>query len=113
MDITHRPWGWYENLYSSDKSYKVKRLYVSPNQRISLQYHNNRSEHWVVVEGNGAVTLEDDCIEVSVGNYIFIPLESTHRVQSGDDGIMIIEVQQGSSCEEEDIVRLDDDYNRV
>jgi mannose-6-phosphate isomerase-like protein (cupin superfamily) len=113
MDKTHRPWGWYENLYDNSKTYKVKRLFVSPNQRISLQYHNNRSEHWVVVGGNGIVNLEDDNIMVDVGDYIFIPFASKHRIQSGNDGIMIIEVQQGSSCDEEDIVRLDDDYNRV
>ena len=113
MDKTHRPWGWYENLYENSKTYKVKRLFVSPNQRISLQYHNNRSEHWVVVGGNGIVNLDNDNLMVDVGDYIFIPTTSKHRIQSGNDGIMIIEVQQGSSCEEEDIVRLDDDYNRV
>ena len=111
--IVNKPWGWYENLYESDLGYKVKRLFVNPNQRISLQYHFKRGEHWVVVEGDGIVTLNEDFIKVKVGSYIFIPEKAEHRVESGDNGVMLVEVQQGTLCDEDDIVRLEDDYSRV
>ena len=111
--IETRPWGWYENLHESDYGYKVKRLFVNPNQRISLQYHLKRNEHWVVVEGDGFITFCGDERQAKVGDYIFIPKKEKHRIRGGENGIMIIEVQQGILCVENDIVRLEDDYNRV
>lgn len=107
-----RPWGWYENL-KEDTGYKVKRLYVQPNQRISLQYHNQRDEHWVVVSGDGTLELNEDIKKLKVGDYIFVPVLSKHRITGGNNGIIIVEVQLGKICNEEDIVRIEDAYGRI
>ncbi len=107
-----RPWGWYENL-KEDTGYKVKRLYVKPNQKISLQYHNQRDEHWVVVSGDGTLELNEDIKKLKVGDYIFVPVLSKHRITGGNNGIIIVEVQLGKICNEEDIVRIEDAYGRI
>lgn len=107
-----RPWGWYENL-KEDEGYKVKRLYVQPDQKISLQYHNQRDEHWVVVSGNGKLELNEQTKNIKVGDYIFVPVLSEHRITGGNDGIIIVEVQLGKICNEEDIVRIEDAYGRI
>jgi mannose-6-phosphate isomerase-like protein (cupin superfamily) len=112
MEKVDRPWGWYENL-QNDERYKVKRLFIRPNQKISLQYHNQRDEHWVVVSGNGKLELNDEVKNVSIGDYIFVPVLSKHRITGGNGGIMIIEIQLGKLCDEEDIVRIQDDYGRI
>lgn len=113
MELVYRPWGWYQNIYDADKTYKVKRLFVSSHQKISLQYHLKRSEHWIVVDGNGTLTLDGVVKTIKVGDYVYIPLESIHRIEGGDTGILIIEIQQGSLCVEDDIIRLEDDYQRI
>lgn len=107
-----RPWGWYENL-KEDTGYKVKRLYVQPNQKISLQYHNQRDEHWVVVSGDGTLELNENIKKLKVGDYIFVPVLSKHRITGGNNGIIIVEVQLGKICNEEDIVRIEDAYGRI
>jgi len=112
IEKVDRPWGWYETL-QENFGYKVKRLYVKPNQKISLQYHNHRNEHWVVVFGCGIVELGDITREIKVGDYIFVPSSSKHRVTGGVDGITIVEIQLGKICNEEDIVRIQDDYGRL
>jgi mannose-1-phosphate guanylyltransferase/mannose-6-phosphate isomerase len=112
MEIIHKPWGWYENLQENN-GYKVKRLYIKPNQKISLQYHNQRSEHWIIVSGDGELELNDEVKNVKLGDYIFVPVLSKHRIMGGSDGIMIVEVQLGNVCDEEDIVRIQDDYGRI
>ena len=112
MEKVDRPWGWYENL-QNDERYKVKRLFIRPNQKISLQYHNQRDEHWVVVSGNGKLELNDEVKNISIGDYIFVPVSSKHRITGGNGGIMIIEIQLGKLCDEEDIVRIQDDYGRI
>ena len=112
VNRVNRPWGWYENLYDNS-TYKIKRLCVNPNEQISLQYHKLRNEHWIVVEGNGKIIIGEYVKDVSIGDYIFVPMECKHRISSGDCGIIIVEVQQGSSCIEEDIVRIEDNYGRI
>jgi mannose-6-phosphate isomerase-like protein (cupin superfamily) len=112
MEKVGRPWGWYENLQEDD-GYKVKRLYIGPNEKISLQYHNYRNEHWIVVVGSGIIELGDIVREIKVGDYIFVPSNSKHRVSGGNDGIVIIEIQLGKICDEKDIVRIQDDYGRI
>ena len=105
-----RPWGWFTTIgHGSD--YKVKKIYVNPNSRFSLQYHKGREEHWTIVAGSGLLTLEDDERKVVPGEYIFIPKKAVHRMEGGPDGILFIEVQRGI-CKEDDIVRLKDDYGR-
>lgn len=112
IEKVNRPWGWYENL-QEENGYKVKRLYIKPNEKISLQYHNHRNEHWIVVFGSGTVELSDIVREIKVGDYIFVPSNSKHRVSGGNSGIIIIEIQLGKICDEEDIVRIQDDYGRI
>jgi mannose-6-phosphate isomerase-like protein (cupin superfamily) len=112
IEKVYRPWGWYENI-QEESSYKVKRLFISPNQKISLQYHKHRDEHWIVVFGDGVVEVNDVSRSINIGDYIFVPLNSSHRVTGGDNGIMIIEIQLGEICDENDIVRIQDDYGRV
>ncbi len=108
-----RPWGWYETMESPDKTYKLKKIFVAPNQRFSLQYHSLRMEHWIVVEGSGTVQLNQCTEKVFPGKYFHVPQESRHRMTAGDDGILFYEVQYGSNCSEDDIVRLEDDYGRI
>lgn len=107
-----RPWGHYENILE-EQFYKVKRLVVNPNQQLSLQYHHHRTEHWTVVDGSGKVTIEDHVYDAGIRSSFRIGVRQTHRLSAGENGITIIEVQLGSNCSEDDIVRLKDDYQRV
>ena len=111
IEKEYRPWGWFKVLQRGD-NYCVKELFVEKDMRISLQFHRYRTEDWVVVDGDGEITqgnLETPC---KVGDTFFIPIEQRHRIRGGKNGITIIEVQRGK-CLEDDIVRLEDDYNRV
>lgn len=111
MSTEVRPWGLFENILE-ELDYKVKRIIISPNHSISLQYHFHREEYWIVVEGDGELTLEDTVRHVEVGDSVFIQKEQLHRLRAGKNGIVIIETQLGV-CDEEDIVRLEDNYGRV
>jgi mannose-1-phosphate guanylyltransferase/mannose-6-phosphate isomerase len=113
MERIERPWGWYEEVFSETQNYKCKRLYVNPEQRFSLQSHDSRNEYWTVVQGTGHVVVGDSSKDINVGDFIFVPRTTTHRLTGGEDGITIIEVQIGDPCSEEDILRLEDDYGRV
>jgi len=106
-----RPWGFFENLYESE-TYKVKRIYLNPNQSFSLQYHNHRHEDWIVVEGYGMIVQENDSINCTVGDKFHIKLKEVHRASAGPEGLIFIEVQRGL-CDEQDIVRIEDNYGRV
>ena len=109
--MIRRPWGTNEVLID-EPDYKVKRIFVYPNQRFSLQYHNFREEHWIIVEGIGQITQGDKETTIRPGEYAYIPQKGIHRLDGGKNGVLFIEVQRGK-CEEEDIVRLQDDYNRT
>ena len=109
--MIRRPWGTYEVLLDEPEC-KVKRIFVYPKQRFSLQYHNHREEHWTIVEGIGTITQGDTESTIRPGEYAYIPKKQIHRLYGGNDGVLFIEVQRGQ-CEEDDIVRLDDDYGRV
>ena len=84
---------------------------VKPRSRIYLQYHKHQTENWVVVQGIVLLTPGDSEKIIRPGEYCVIPKGQIHRLSAGDEGVMFIEVQQGI-CEEEDIVRLSDDYGR-
>lgn len=108
-----RPWGSYFIL-EDEPGHKVKRIVVSPGQRISYQRHDKRAEHWFVVSGSGIVTLDGVEHDVDPGVAIDIPLGAAHRItNNGDADLEFIEVQHGTYFGEDDIVRLDDDYGRV
>ena len=111
-NIEIRPWGGFEVLYEDDTC-KVKKIGVNPNSRLSYQYHNHRRECWTVTSGLLTIVLDDDIVERKVGESIKIPLGAKHRAWNrSDEPVTFIEVQTGESFEEEDIVRLEDDYER-
>ena len=110
--IEHRPWGSFENLLDEDYC-KVKRIIVKPGQRLSYQYHNKRSEVWVVVQGEAVVTLDDKEYIYKVGEVVNVPVGTKHRVENdGKEDLIFIETQTGTYFGEDDIIRLSDDYGR-
>ena len=111
--VVRRPWGTYASLKEED-GYKVKRITVKPGQSLSLQYHHQRAEHWVVVRGTALVQIGDEQFETLPGQYRYIPLKERHRLtNTGKEELILIEVQCGAYLGEDDIVRLADSYGRV
>ncbi|NQW63892.1 MAG: phosphomannose isomerase type II C-terminal cupin domain [Deltaproteobacteria bacterium] len=107
-----RPWGSY-TVVDEGSDYKVKRIEVLGQKRLSYQRHKFRGEHWYVVAGTGTVTLDGQDYEVKVGEAIDIPLGAAHRMANlGDELLVFIEVQRGSYLGEDDIERLQDDFGR-
>ena len=108
-----RPWGMYRVLLETPYT-KVKEIVINPMQRFSLQYHNHRSEVWTVVQGNGLVQLGSESEEIFTEDVIEIIEGEHHRMTAGEQGITFIEVQLSptGNFEENDIVRLEDDYGR-
>lgn len=108
-----RPWGTFTVL-DEGENYKVKRIEVLPGKRLSYQKHAQRAEHWMVVAGKARVTLNDQEIILGVGETVDIPIGAAHRVENPqDEALVFIEIQRGSYLGEDDIVRLQDDFNRV
>jgi len=109
-----RPWGTFTVL-DEGKNYKVKRIEVLPEKRLSYQKHSRRAEHWMIVGGEAKVTLNDEEITLRVGETIDIPIEAAHRIENPHSAelLVFIEIQRGSYLGEDDIVRLQDDFNRV
>ena len=111
-EIGERPWGRYEVLTESD-GFKVKRITVVPGGRLSLQSHQHRAEHWVVVTGIATVTVEEIVQKVAVNGYVHIPLQAKHRLENYTDApVVLIEVQSGLYLGEDDIIRYEDIYGR-
>ncbi|PKL61577.1 MAG: mannose-1-phosphate guanylyltransferase/mannose-6-phosphate isomerase [Methanomicrobiales archaeon HGW-Methanomicrobiales-2] len=109
----HRPWGSYINL-EEGQSYKIKRVTVPPNRRLSLQMHHHRSEHWVVVTGCAEVTIADATYLLRNGESTFVPAGTVHRLANpGLLPLELIEVQIGEYTGEDDIVRFEDDFERT
>lgn len=111
-DSDERPWGSWEVIHVGP-SYAVKRIVVAAGARLSLQYHNHRSECWVAVEGDGEAEVSGVKQRFSVGDVVHIPTGTTHRVSAGRSRLVFFEVQFGDRLEEKDIVRLADDYGRA
>jgi len=108
-----RPWGSYTVLEKGDR-YKIKRIVVHPEARLSLQLHQHRSEHWVVVSGTARVTRGEEVFDVNSNESTFIPIAVKHRLENpGLIPLQIIEVQNGDYVDEDDIERLADDYQRM
>jgi mannose-1-phosphate guanylyltransferase/mannose-6-phosphate isomerase len=108
----HRPWGFYESVDAGER-FQVKRIAVAPGGKLSLQKHHHRAEHWVVVRGTAEVTVGDEIRTVHENESVYIPIGSLHRLANpGRIALELIEVQTGSYLGEDDIVRLDDVYNR-
>lgn len=108
----YRPWGYYEGIDVGD-GFQVKRIMVKPGSRLSLQRHQKRSEHWIVVEGRAHITIDDRTFDLDANQSTFVPIGSVHRLENLTDApLLMIEVQSGSYLGEDDIERLEDDYNR-
>ena len=108
----YRPWGWYESIALGPR-FQVKRIVVNPGAALSLQSHNHRSEHWIVVAGTAKVTIDDEVKTVTENQSVYIPLGAVHRMENpGKLPLTLIEVQTGSYFGEDDIIRYEDVYSR-
>ncbi len=100
-------------MLEAGDGYKLKRLEVIPEKRLSLQKHFHRSEHWVVVQGTARVTNGDRVFLLETNQWTFIPVKTVHRLENPDSApLVLIEVQSGNDLRETDIVRLEDDFGR-
>jgi len=109
----YRPWGWYEGIDAGER-FQVKRIMVKPGEKLSLQMHHHRAEHWVVVSGSAMITVDDKTKLFSENESTYIPIGSTHRLENpGKLPLHLIEVQSGSYLGEDDIVRFQDTYGRI
>ena len=107
-----RPWGKFDVLLDAHDC-KVKKLTIFPNKRLSLQYHNYRSEHWLVVKGEANIFIDGLVKILKPGSSIDIPRRSQHFIENKkNETLIILETQLGTYFGEDDIVRLDDPYNR-
>ncbi len=108
----HRPWGSYQSVDNGDR-HQVKRITVKSGERLSLQKHHHRSEHWIVVRGTARVTVNETVKVVHENELIYIPIGAVHRLENpGKILLELIEVQTGSYLGEDDIIRIEDDYRR-
>jgi mannose-1-phosphate guanylyltransferase/mannose-6-phosphate isomerase len=109
----YRPWGWYESIDEGPR-FQVKRLAVLPGAKMSLQYHQRRAEHWVVVHGVAEVTCDARVFRLEENASTYVPTGAAHRLANpGTELLEVIEVQSGDYLGEDDIVRLEDTYGRV
>ena len=110
-----RPWGYYTTIHGNDKSlYKVKEIVVLPKSRLSLQSHNHRSEHWVIVKGRAKVQLDTEQIILEKDQHVYIPVKCLHRIENiSDEMLEFTETQIGNYLGEDDIIRYEDDFGRV
>ncbi|MFA6989316.1 MAG: phosphomannose isomerase type II C-terminal cupin domain [Candidatus Gastranaerophilaceae bacterium] len=107
-----RPWGYF-TILAEGNGYKVKKILVYPNQRLSLQKHIQRAEQWIVAEGSPYIVNDNSAKTYKVGDNIFIPHGAVHRIENRSEvPAIVIEVQIGSYLGEDDIIRLEDDYKR-
>jgi mannose-1-phosphate guanylyltransferase/mannose-6-phosphate isomerase len=110
---TYRPWGHYVDL-AKNMTMRIKHIYVNPYCRLSLQYHNKRQEYWIVLVGTATITLGTESYDLKIGESVHIPMAATHRLHNQTEEMLeVIEVQIGEDLSDDDIIRLEDDYNRV
>ena len=105
-----RPWGSFERFTLNEVS-SVKLLHVEPGKKLSLQYHGHRSEFWRVLSGSGTVRIGDEVLQANEGDEFFIPQGAKHRIMTTDEELHILELWLGEG-DENDIVRLEDEYGR-
>lgn len=113
VEVGNRPWG---NYVTTDigNNFKTKTITVKPGQKLSKQYHNHRDEHWIVVSGYGVMFHGDREFNVVPGKYVYIPKKIVHRVtNTGKQDLIFCEIQTGDYLNEDDIVRIEDDYGRA
>lgn len=105
-----RPWGSFEKFNENERC-TVKLLYIKPDSRLSLQYHNKRKEFWKIVKGSAKVEVQNEKSSLKEGDDIIIPPGARHRIQASNSGCIVLEISYGS-FDENDIVRIEDDYDR-
>lgn len=108
---TNRPWGSFVSFTKNENS-TVKLLYVNNGESLSLQYHKNRDEFWRVISGNPEITIGDEVFSAKEGDEFNVSRELKHRISAPLNDVVILEIATGD-FDEEDIVRIDDKYNRV
>jgi mannose-1-phosphate guanylyltransferase len=109
----YRPWGGYSSILSGPR-FQVKKLFVKPGKKLSLQKHHHRAEHWVVVSGTAEVTIDGTVTELTENQSIYLPLGCVHRLANpGKILLELIEVQTGSYLGEDDIIRIEDEFGRA
>lgn len=109
----HRPWGWYEGIDKGER-FQVKRIMVKPGEKLSLQMHHHRAEHWIVVSGTAKVIMENKETLFAENQSTYIPVGKPHRLENpGKIPLHLIEVQSGAYLGEDDIVRFEDSYGRT
>lgn len=109
----YRPWGSYDSIDSGDR-FQVKRITVKPGEKLSVQMHHHRAEHWIVVSGSANVTIDDNTQLVTENESVYIPIGAVHALENpGKIPLELIEVQSGAYLGEDDIVRFSDRYGRV
>jgi mannose-1-phosphate guanylyltransferase/mannose-6-phosphate isomerase len=109
----HRPWGSYDSVDAGD-GFQVKRIKVKPGAQLSLQSHEHRAEHWVVVRGTARVTRDEEVFDLQANQSAYIPIGAKHRLENpGTQMLELIEVQSGGYLGEDDIVRYEDVYGRA
>ena len=108
----YRPWGGYSSILAGER-FQVKKLFVKPGKKLSLQKHHHRAEHWVVVRGTAEVTVDGTVTVLSENQSIYLPLGCVHRLANpGKIELELIEVQTGSYLGEDDIIRISDEFGR-
>ena len=111
--IVNKPWGSYQ-IIDQGKNFVVKNIVVKPNCKLSLQRHEHRSEHWIIVEGRAEVNINGNIATLETNQSTYIPSKTKHRLANNHDkNLIIIEVWYGEILNEEDITRYEDIYNRV
>jgi mannose-1-phosphate guanylyltransferase / mannose-6-phosphate isomerase len=109
----YRPWGWYEGV-DRGATFQVKRLMVKPGAKLSLQLHQHRAEHWVVVQGQAKVIIGEQERMLLPNEGVYIPAKTKHRLENcGTEDLFLVEVQCGTYLGEDDIVRFEDSYGRL
>jgi len=110
--IVYRPWGSFDSVDEGER-HKVKRIIVNPGAKLSMQMHHHRAEHWIIVKGTARVYRNDEILDLTENESVYIPLGARHSLENpGKIPLHIIEVQSGSYLGEDDIVRFDDIYGR-
>ncbi len=106
-----RPWGT-EDLFVENKQVTVKLLYVHKGEECSLQYHHHREEFWKIIAGSPRLVIGEETVNPKVGDELAVPAETKHRIAAPQDDVTILEISTGV-FDENDIVRLEDNYNRA
>jgi mannose-1-phosphate guanylyltransferase/mannose-6-phosphate isomerase len=110
--MDYRPWGQFDLIDQGD-NFQVKRITMKPHEKLSLQLHHQRAEHWIIVSGTARVQLGDDIITLQENQSIYIPMGAKHSLENPTDlPLELIEVQTGAYLGEDDIVRFEDRYGR-